>query len=43
MMNYAKAVDLTQTYQESYQKLYESLDAIDPSSEYNAFVQDHKE
>ena len=42
-MNYAKAVDLTQTFQESYERLYESINAIDQGSEYTSFIEENKE
>lgn len=43
MHNYARAVDFTQTYQESFEKLFECLEAIHQESEYNEFIQAYKE
>ena len=43
MLNYSKAVDFSQTYEESFKKLYESLEAVDQNTEYSIFVEDHKE
>ncbi len=43
MMNYAKAVDFSQTYQECFEKLYETLNQVQQNTEYNSFIQEHKE
>lgn len=43
MLNYSKALDLSQTYEESFKKLYESLEAVNQDTEYSTFVEDNKE
>ncbi len=43
MMNYAKAVDFSQTYQESFEKLYEALNQVQQNAEYATFIQENKE
>ncbi len=43
MINYAKAVDFTQVYQESFEKLYLCLNVVQQDTEYCSFVQEHKE
>ena len=42
MMNYAKALDLTQTYQDSFQKLYNSLRCVEQEQEYVEFIRENK-
>ena len=42
MMNYAKALDLTQTYQDSFQKLYDSLRCVEQEQEYVEFIRENK-
>ena len=42
MTNYAKALDLTQTYQDSFQKLYDSLRCVEQEQEYVEFIRENK-
>ena len=42
MLHYTEALDLTKVYEESFRKVYESLNAVDQETEYVQFIAENK-
>ena len=42
MLQYAKALDMSQVYEESFRKLYDSLRQVDRVDEYVEFIRENK-